>query len=100
MLRLASTLASVRLRRAGREIRMVIDGADPFAAAKPDARLIKLLLRARRYNATLARGEGIPFAVLARRKVSAGPISRGSSASAISHRISPRRSSMGGSRAI
>jgi site-specific DNA recombinase len=58
----------VRLRRAGREIRMVIDGADPFAAAKPDARLIKLLLRARRYNATLARGEGIPFAVLAQQE--------------------------------
>jgi hypothetical protein len=35
----------VRLRRAGREIKMVIDGTDPFAA-KPDARLIKLLLRA------------------------------------------------------
>jgi hypothetical protein len=34
----------VRLRRAGREIRMVIDGTDPFAASKPDARLIKLLL--------------------------------------------------------
>src|SRR5262249_26461774 len=31
----------IRLRRAGREIRMVIDGADPFAASKPDARLIK-----------------------------------------------------------
>ena len=45
----------VRLRRAGREIRMVIDGTDPFAA-KPDARLIKLLLRARRFNATLAAG--------------------------------------------
>ena len=34
----------VRLRRAGREIRMVIDGTDPFAATKPDARLIRLLL--------------------------------------------------------
>ena len=33
---------------------MVIDGTDPFAIAKPDARLIKLLLRARRFNATLA----------------------------------------------
>ena len=33
---------------------MVIDGTDPFAAAKPDARLIRLLLRARRFNATLA----------------------------------------------
>src|ERR1700720_539058 len=36
----------VRLRRAGREIRMVIDGTDPFAASKPDARLIRLLIRA------------------------------------------------------
>ena len=34
-----------RLRKAGMEIRMLIDGTDPFAAAKPDARLIKLLLR-------------------------------------------------------
>src|SRR5215471_1739227 len=33
----------VRLRRAGREIGMVIDGTDPFAVAKPDARLTKLL---------------------------------------------------------
>src|SRR6202795_2044223 len=33
----------VRVRRAGREIRMLIDGTDPFVAAKPDARLIKLL---------------------------------------------------------
>src|SRR4029077_18728478 len=31
----------VRLRRAGREIRMVIDGTDPFATAKPNARLVK-----------------------------------------------------------
>jgi hypothetical protein len=58
----------VRLRRAGREIRMVIDGTDPFAAAKPDARLIRLLLRARRFNATLADSEGIPFAALAQRQ--------------------------------
>ena len=87
----------VRLRRSGREIRMVISGTDSFAA-KPDARLIKLLLRARRFNATLAQGEGVPFAALADREGSAGPISRGSSASAISRRISPRRSSMGGSR--
>ena len=54
----------VRLRRSGREIRMMINGTDLFAA-KPDARLIKLLLRARRFNATLAEGEGVPFAVLA-----------------------------------
>src|ERR1700726_2270289 len=50
-----------RLRRSGREIRMVIYGTDSFAA-KPDARLIRLLLRARRFNATLAQGEGVPFA--------------------------------------
>src|SRR6202007_2917915 len=31
----------VRLRRAGREIRMVIDGTDPFATAKPKARWVK-----------------------------------------------------------
>jgi site-specific DNA recombinase len=58
----------VRLRRAGREIRTVIDGTDPFASAKPDARLIKLLLRARRFNATLAEGEGVPFTALAQRE--------------------------------
>ena len=58
----------VRLRRAGREIRMVIDSTNPFAAEKPDARLIKLLLRARRFNATLAEGEGVPFAALAQRE--------------------------------
>jgi hypothetical protein len=57
----------VRLSRAGREIRMVINGTDSFAA-KPDARLIKLLLRARRFNATLAQGEGVPFAALAQRE--------------------------------
>jgi site-specific DNA recombinase len=57
----------VRLSRAGREIRMVINGTDSFAA-KPDARLIKLLLRARRFNATLAQGEGVPFAALAERE--------------------------------
>ena len=58
----------VRLRRCGREIRMVINGTDPFDTAKPDARLIKLLLRARRFNATLAQGEGVPFAALADRE--------------------------------
>jgi hypothetical protein len=58
----------VRLRRDGREIRMMIDGTDPFATAKPDARLMRLLLRARRFNATLAQGEGIPFAALAQRE--------------------------------
>src|ERR1700719_1370449 len=57
----------VRLRRSGREIRMVINGMGSFAA-KPDARLIRLLLRARRFNATLAQGEGVPFAALAERE--------------------------------
>src|SRR5580704_2770734 len=58
----------VRLRRPGREIRMVIDGTDPFAASKPDARLIRLLIRACGFNAALAQGEGIPFAALAQRE--------------------------------
>src|ERR1700730_6520794 len=58
----------VRLRRAGREIKMVIDGTDPFAASKPDARLIRLLIRACRFNAALAQGEGIHFAALAQQE--------------------------------
>jgi site-specific DNA recombinase len=58
----------VRLRRAGREIRMVIDGTDPFAASKPDARLIKLLLKARRFNARLVDSDDIRFAALAERE--------------------------------
>jgi hypothetical protein len=58
----------VRLRRAGREIRIVIEGTDPFATAKPDARLIKQLIRARRFNAVLTQGEGIAFAALAQRE--------------------------------
>ena len=58
----------VRLRRSGREIRMLIDGTDPFATAKPDARLIKLLIRARRFNATLVGSDGVPFAALAKRE--------------------------------
>jgi hypothetical protein len=58
----------VRLRRSGREIKMLIEGADSFAAAKPDARLIKLLIRARRFNAALASSDGVPFAALAKRQ--------------------------------
>jgi site-specific DNA recombinase len=50
------------------EIRMLIDGVDPFAAGKPDARLIKLLVRARRFNATLVQNDGVPFAALALRE--------------------------------
>ena len=58
----------IRLRRAGREIAMRIDSTDPFATAKPDARLIKLLIRARRFNAALLDGDGMPFAALAKRE--------------------------------
>ena len=57
----------VRLRRSGRDIRMVINRTDSFAA-KPDARLVRLLLRARRFNTTLAQAEGVPFAALAERE--------------------------------
>ncbi|MBV8577074.1 MAG: recombinase family protein, partial [Acetobacteraceae bacterium] len=35
----------VRLRRSGREIKMLIDRTDPFTTAKPDTRLIKLLIQ-------------------------------------------------------
>ena len=47
---------------------MLIDGTDPFAAAKPDVRLIKLLLRARQFNATLAHSDGVPFAALTKQE--------------------------------
>ena len=47
---------------AGRAIRMWIEEPDPFATAKPDARLVKLLIRARRFNATLLGSDGVPFA--------------------------------------
>jgi hypothetical protein len=58
----------VWLRRSGREIKMLIDRADPFATAKPDARLIKLLIRAYRFNATLGGSAGAPFAALAKQE--------------------------------
>jgi len=58
----------VRLRRSGRAIRMLIAGTDPFATAKPDARLVKLLIKARRFNATLLDSDGVPFAALAKRQ--------------------------------
>jgi len=58
----------IRLRRTGREITMRIEGTDPFATAKPDARLVKLLIRARRFNATILDSDGVPFAVLANRQ--------------------------------
>src|SRR5262249_27032947 len=43
----------VRLRRFGRAITMRIDSTAPFATAKPNKRLIKLLIRARRFNTAL-----------------------------------------------
>jgi DNA invertase Pin-like site-specific DNA recombinase len=58
----------IQLRRSGREIKMLIDVADPFATAKPNARLIKLLITARRFNATLVDSNGLPFAALAKRE--------------------------------
>jgi len=58
----------IELRRSGREIKMLINGADPFATAKPDARLIKLLIRARRFNAALVDSDGMPFAALVKRE--------------------------------
>src|SRR5262249_47927395 len=58
----------VRLRRSGRAITMLIDGTDPFGAVKPDARLIKLLIRASRLNAALVRSDGASFAALAERE--------------------------------
>jgi hypothetical protein len=58
----------VRLRRTGSEIRMLIDGTDPFAAARADVRLIKLLLKARRFSATLVGSDDVPFAALAERE--------------------------------
>jgi hypothetical protein len=50
------------------EHKPIIDGTDRFVAARPDARLIKLLLKARRFNATLVGSDGVPFATLAERE--------------------------------
>ena len=47
---------------------MRIDGTDPFATTKPAARLIKLLIRAHRFNTTLVEGDSMPFAALAKRE--------------------------------
>ena len=57
---------SVRLRRSGRAVRMLIQGTGTFATAKPDARLVGLLIRARQFNATLLGSDGMPFATLAK----------------------------------
>ena len=43
------------------------DPGGPFAAAKPDAPLIKLLIRARRFNTVLIDSDAVPFAARASR---------------------------------
>jgi len=58
----------VGLRRSGREITMRIDRTDPFATVKPDARLVKLLIKARRFNAALLDSDGVPYKTLAKRE--------------------------------
>jgi site-specific DNA recombinase len=47
---------------------MLIDSTDPCAIAKPNARLIKLLIRAHRFHATLIGSPGLPFAALAKQQ--------------------------------
>ena len=47
---------------------MLIDATDPFATAKPDARLIKLLIKAHRFNTALVGSDGVPFTALAKRE--------------------------------
>ena len=46
----------------------MIDGTDPFVAAKPDARLVNLLIRAHRFNATLIGSADLRFAALAKQE--------------------------------
>jgi hypothetical protein len=58
----------IELRHYGRESKLLIGATDPFATVKPDARLIKLLIRARRFNATLVGSDGVPFSELAQRE--------------------------------
>jgi hypothetical protein len=69
-----------RLRKAGMEIRMLIDGTDPFAAAKPDARLIKLLLRRAASTRHWSRATASPLLRLLCAREWADPISAGLSA--------------------
>ncbi|HTW52349.1 MAG TPA: recombinase family protein [Stellaceae bacterium] len=59
----------IHLRRAGKEVRMVIDHTDPFAAPpKPDPSLIKAIGRAHRYHALLIKHGSGKFADLAKRE--------------------------------
>jgi site-specific DNA recombinase len=53
------------LRRAGKEIRMVGDGTDPFASPQnPDPALIKAILRTYRFHNQLTQGTAARFAEL------------------------------------
>jgi site-specific DNA recombinase len=57
----------MHLRRAGKEVRMVIHHTDPFApSAKPDPSLIKAVVRAHRYHEMLVRHGSAKFADLAK----------------------------------
>jgi site-specific DNA recombinase len=59
----------VHLRRAGKEVRMVIDHTDPFATApKPDRALIRLVVRAHRFHDLLVTHKGGKFGDLAKRE--------------------------------
>jgi DNA invertase Pin-like site-specific DNA recombinase len=59
----------VHLRRAGKEVRMVIDHTDPFAPApKPDRALIRLVVRAHRFHDLLVKHKGGKFGDLAKRE--------------------------------
>jgi site-specific DNA recombinase len=55
-----------RLRRAGMEIRMVVEGVDPYAAANPDPGLIKLLAKAHALQEKLLHGNGPTIDAVAR----------------------------------
>jgi hypothetical protein len=59
----------VHLRRAGKEVRMVIDQTDPFAPLpKPDRALIRLVVRAHRFHELLVKHKGGKFGDLAKRE--------------------------------
>jgi hypothetical protein len=59
----------VRLRRAGKEVRMMIDHTDPFAPSpKPDRALIRLVVRAHRFHDLLVKHKGGKFGDLAKRE--------------------------------
>jgi site-specific DNA recombinase len=59
----------VDLRRAGKEMRMVIDHTDPFAPPpKPDRALIRLVVRAHRFHDLLVKHKGGKFGDLAKRE--------------------------------